>query len=171
MEMGGRAEDSDINVLFLFISLFSDGNLSTFGLLVMEGYSRRRVRISLQVRCGGRRGGRRVLVKGGIMENFACHLVRIFSSDELFLGRGDGSARVLIARMCYSGMEESRRACLTFLGEDPVTGFPSEASDEGVLTVVELWREIFVLILADREMLFCDAEHISDRPVFLDPCG
>ena len=64
MEMGGRAEDSDIDVLFLFISLFSDGNLSTFGLLVMEGYSRRRVRISLQVRCGGRRSGTIGLLNG-----------------------------------------------------------------------------------------------------------
>ena len=30
MEMGGRAEDLEINVFFLFLSLFSDGEFATF---------------------------------------------------------------------------------------------------------------------------------------------
>ena len=41
MEMGGREEDLDTNVSFLFLSLFSDGKFTKFVLSVMEGYYNR----------------------------------------------------------------------------------------------------------------------------------
>ena len=41
METGGRAEDLEINVLFLFLSLFADGKFATFGPPGMEGDSRK----------------------------------------------------------------------------------------------------------------------------------
>ena len=156
MEMGRRAEDLEIDVLFLFLSLFADGEFATFGPPGMEWDSMRGGRLSLQVGCGGGRGGRTGLVKVGSMGSLSCHLGRLFSSDIILLFfwlGGDGSARVQIARICSSGREESRRACSTSSGERPEIGFPSAASAGGVFTKVESCREIFVLILADRGML------------------
>ena len=40
METGGRVEDLEIDVLFLFFSLFADGKFAKFGPLGMEGYLR-----------------------------------------------------------------------------------------------------------------------------------
>ena len=73
MEMGRRAEDLDIDVLFLFLSLFSYGKFAKFGPPGMEEDSVRGGILYLQVRCGGGRCGSRGSVKGGIMDNFACH--------------------------------------------------------------------------------------------------
>ena len=68
--MGGRAEDMEIDVLFLFHSLFVNDKFSTFGPPGMEGDSRKEQRIYLQVMCGGGRGGRTSLMRGGIMDIF-----------------------------------------------------------------------------------------------------
>ena len=53
--------------MFLFLSLFADGNFATFGPSGMESDSRRGERLSLQVRCGGGRDGTFFLVWGGAM--------------------------------------------------------------------------------------------------------
>ena len=83
----------------------------------MEGDSRRWGKLSLQVSCVEVKGGRGGLVKGG-MDDSACNLGRLFSSNVFFVfwWEGYGSVRLQIVRMCSSGREESRRACSTSLG-------------------------------------------------------
>ena len=70
MDMGGRVEDLEIDVFFLFLSFFTDVKFSTFGTPGMEGGSSRRGRIYLQLRCGGGRVERKGLLKGVITEIF-----------------------------------------------------------------------------------------------------
>ena len=65
MDMRGRAEVLDINVLFLFLSLFSNGEFATFGPPVILGESRKGGVLSLHIRCSKGGNGRRSLVKVG----------------------------------------------------------------------------------------------------------
>ena len=88
----------------------------------------------------------------------------------LFCWGTDGSTIVKIARMCSSGREELRRACSTSPGERNKIGFLSATLDEGVFTVVELCRDIFVLILAGQGKLLQRRTSFG-LAHFLDPCG
>ena len=76
-------------------------------------------------------------------------------------GEGGGSARVKMTRICYSGREELCMACSTYLGERPATGFLSAALSRDVFTVVDLCRDIFVLILADQGMFLRHREYFG----------